>query len=59
MSAETPSTCQTTVLWTVKQAAAYWQVSERTIRAWIDKGALQAVRRGGVVRIVPGRPSQA
>jgi excisionase family DNA binding protein len=39
-------------LWTVREAAAYYRETERTIRQWIDKGALDVARKGGVVRIV-------
>lgn len=41
---------------TVKELAAVERVTEKTVRRWIDKGAL-AVRRtpGGGVRILPQR----
>lgn len=39
-------------LWTVPETADYYRVNERTIRNWIDKGALDVVRKGRTVRIV-------
>ena len=40
-------------LWTVRDAARVYGVPERTIRHWVTKGALEAVRTGGTLRIVP------
>lgn len=40
-------------LWTTKQTADYYQVTERTVRNWIDKGALDVDRKGRTVRIHP------
>ncbi len=40
-------------LWTTKQTADYYQVTERTVRNWIDKGALDVERKGRTVRIYP------
>lgn len=40
-------------LWTTKQTAEYYQVTERTVRNWIDKGALDVERKGRTVRILP------
>ena len=37
-------------LYTYKQAAAAWAVTERTVRRWADKGAID------VVRTPSGRP---
>ncbi len=37
---------------TVAQLAAYWGVSEKTIRRDIDKGALKAVRVGSNALII-------
>jgi excisionase family DNA binding protein len=42
-------------LWTTKQTADYYQVTERTVRNWIDKGALDVERKGRTVRIQPPR----
>lgn len=41
-------------LWTVRQLAEAWQVSERTIRRMIADGRLPVVRLGRAVRI-PGK----
>ena len=35
-----------TALLTVKQVAAYFQVSERTVRRWMASGLLKAVKVG-------------
>jgi len=40
-------------LLTVKQAATVYQVTERTIRTWVAKGAVPSVRVGGSRRILP------
>ena len=40
-------------LWTVKEAATYYQISERTVRNWIKQGELAAERKGRTVRVVP------
>lgn len=40
-----------TPLWTVPETAEYYRVTERTIRNWIDKGALDVVRKGRIVRV--------
>lgn len=39
-------------LLTVKEVAEQWRVTERTVWNWIDKGAVRATKKGGVVRIV-------
>lgn len=44
-------------LLTVREVAEEWRVSERTIRNWIEKGAIHAVKRGGVVRVVADHAS--
>lgn len=36
---------------TVKQAAAYLDVSEKTVRRWISSGILPHLRLGGCIRI--------
>lgn len=41
-------------LLTVREVAEEWRVTERTVRNWIDKGAVVSEKRGGVVRIVAG-----
>jgi len=38
-------------LWKVPEAAIYYRVTERTIRNWIDKGALDVERKGRTVRV--------
>lgn len=35
----------------ISEAAAYFNVSERTIRRWIKKGCLEAKKKAGTVRI--------
>jgi excisionase family DNA binding protein len=42
-----------TPLWRVRDAAQHYGESERTIRQWIEKGALAAVKVGGTIRILP------
>jgi excisionase family DNA binding protein len=42
-------------LLTVKEVAERWRVTERTVRTWIDKGAVHALKKGGTVRIVDDR----
>lgn len=37
--------------WTVAEVAIYWRIPERTIYHAISKGALPAVRVGGLLRI--------
>lgn len=37
---------------TVKQAAAAYQVTERTVWTWVAKGAVPSVRIGGTRRVV-------
>jgi excisionase family DNA binding protein len=39
-------------LWKVPEAAEHYRVTERTIRNWIDKGAVDVVRKGRTVRVV-------
>jgi excisionase family DNA binding protein len=38
-------------LWTVPEVADYYRVTERTVRNWIDKGALDVDRKGRTVRV--------
>ena len=38
-------------LCTVRDAAQYWGVNEKTARRWIDAGLLPSVRAGGLVRL--------
>jgi excisionase family DNA binding protein len=38
-------------LWTVRQTAEAWQISERTVRRMIADGRLSVVRLGRAVRI--------
>jgi excisionase family DNA binding protein len=33
------------------EVAAFWSVSVKTIYRWIDMGILEAVKKGGTVRI--------
>ena len=43
-------------LWTVPEVADYYRVTERTVRNWIDKGALDVERKGRTVRVhAPGQ----
>ena len=47
-------------LWKVPEAAEYYRVTERTIRNWIDKGALEVDRKGRTVRVhAPTRQTAA
>jgi excisionase family DNA binding protein len=46
-------------LLTVKQAATVYQVTERTIRTWVAKGAVPSVRVGGSRRILPDPCAQS
>lgn len=45
--------------WTAKETAEYYRVTERTVRAWIAKGAIDVVRVGRTVRIVPPPEAQS
>ena len=40
-------------LLTVAEIAHYARVSQRTVRRWIDKGQLNALRLGGRIRLRP------
>lgn len=46
--------------YTVKEFAARWQVTERTVHNWIAKSAVEVTRTpGGCIRIIQAQRSQA
>lgn len=39
-------------LFRIDEVATYFDVTERTVRLWIDHGHLKAVKKAGVIRIL-------
>jgi excisionase family DNA binding protein len=38
-------------LFRVEEVAAYFSITERTVRLWIEHGKLEAIKKVGIVRI--------
>ena len=49
---EDQSTLPKKDLFRIDEVATYFDVTERTVRLWIDHGHLKAVKKAGVIRIL-------
>lgn len=49
---EAQSTLSKKDLFRIDEVATYFDVTERTVRLWIDHGHLKAVKKAGVIRIL-------
>lgn len=48
---------KTPALWTIHEVAEHYRVSERTVRNWVVKGAVEAVKVCGTLRVAPPQTS--